>query len=119
MRTAHEGLPPLLLPGTAVADPQAELAMWGGAANHLPRVVEGREVLPWQRAAAAQAPAFKAEVASQDEPRISHPAGGIGEDFIKKALATSDGSGEKPAISAAAPEVSAAQSGNSPLSNWW
>ena len=33
MRIAHEGLPPLLLPGTVVANPEAEAAAWGGIAR--------------------------------------------------------------------------------------
>jgi penicillin-binding protein 1A len=119
MRTAHEGLPPLLLPGTVVANPQAELAMWGGAANHLPRVVEAREVLPWQRAARVQVPASMAEVAAPEQLRPSHPADGIGEDFIQKALATAQGGDGRPSKTSRAPEASSAQSGSFPLSNLW
>jgi len=119
MRAAHEGLPPLLLPGTVVADPQAEMAMWGGPANHLPRVVEAHEVLPWQRAAEVRRPAFEPEAVAPESLRPSHPVDGIAEDFIKKALATAQNDDEKPSAGKAAPEASTAAGKSTSLNSWW
>lgn len=120
MRVADEGLPPLLLPGTVVANPQVEAATWGGLANRLPRVVEAPEILPWQRrpGALVQQP-YSATSASLAVPSASHPANSIGEDFIEKALASSPANGSSQAAQVAAPDSSTPQSGAFPFSNWW
>ncbi|MFT3733056.1 MAG: PBP1A family penicillin-binding protein [Hyphomicrobium sp.] len=115
MHAAHEGLPPLLLPGTTVADPNAEVAMWGALANHLPRVVEAR---------AGQTPVdepmrYSADASGSPPPRESHPANSIGEDFIAKAIATTQGENGKPSAGVSAPDASTAQSGVLPFSSWW
>ncbi len=126
MRIAHEGLPPLLLPGTVVANPEAEAAAWGGIApsSRLPRVVEAKEVLPWLHAPGREQARFSAEVSTEagaglPAPRAPHPANSIGEDFIEKALATTPGDDAKAVAHATAPAASNAQSGNFPFSNWW
>ena len=120
MRVAHEGLPPLLLPGTVVANPQVEAATWGSLANRLPRVVEAPEVLPWMRASAAGPPHYPTITAAVlPLPRASHPASGIGEDFIEKALATTQGETEGPPARAVTPSASAPQSGLFSLNGWW
>ncbi|CCB63252.1 transglycosylase domain-containing protein [Hyphomicrobium sp. MC1] len=120
MRVADEGLPPLLLPGTVVANPQVEAATWGGLANRLPRVVEAPEILPWQRrpGALVQQP-YSATSVSLAAPNASHPANSIGEDFIEKALASSPANGSSHAAQVAAPDSSTPQSGAFPFSNWW
>jgi penicillin-binding protein 1A len=126
MHAAHEGLPPLLLPGTVTANPEAETAVWGSLASgsHSPRVVEAKEVLPWQRAPGGeQQAAFGAAPAGSPRARASHPVDSIGADFIEKALATTPGqdlkAGASQASSADAPAESTAQGGTFPLSNWW
>ncbi len=119
MRVAHEKLPPLLLPGTVVANPQIEAAVWGGLANRLPRVVEAREILPWQRSPAEGQSIFSTNAAPMVSPHISHPANSIGEDFIEKALETTPGDEDKQAGGAVAPEAATAQSNVFPFTNWW
>ncbi|MET0873786.1 MAG: penicillin-binding protein, partial [Pseudolabrys sp.] len=118
MRVAHEGLPPLLLPGTVVANPQAEVATWGvqAASSHLPRVVEAKDMLASQRTPDASERRYSAVSASS--PPASHPASGIGSDFIEKALETTPLDG-KAAERATMPEASTAQSGGVPSSSWW
>jgi penicillin-binding protein 1A len=119
MRTAHEGLPPLLLPGTVAANPQTEAAMWGSAANHLPRVVEARDGLPWQRAPATGQALFRPDTSIMRETRAAHPANSIDEDFIEKALEKADSPGGKSPLSAAAPEKRSAQGTSGPLNTLW
>lgn len=119
MRVADEGVPPLLLPGTVVANPQVEAATWGGLANRLPRVVEAPEILPWQRRPGVALQPYSAASASLAVPSASHPANSIGEDFIEKALATSQASDGDHTAQAAGPDSSTPQSGAFPFSNWW
>ncbi|MFA5954961.1 transglycosylase domain-containing protein [Hyphomicrobium sp.] len=119
MRAAHEGLQPLLLPGTVVANPQTEAAMWGGLANRLPRVVEANEPLSSQRAPGSEPPRFSADAVATLTPHAVHPVDSIGEDFIDKALATTQGGDGGPATPAVAPDASTAQSGKFPFSTWW
>ncbi|MBS0252687.1 MAG: penicillin-binding protein 1A [Proteobacteria bacterium] len=118
MRIADEGVPPLLLPGTVVANPQVEAATWGGLANRLPRVVEAPEILPWQRRPGVVPQPYTAVSASPVVPSASHPANSIGEDFIEKALATSQANDSHTA-QAAAPGSPTPHSGASGFSNWW
>lgn len=117
MRVAHEGLPPLLLPGTVVANPQVEATEWGALANRLPRVVEAREILPWQRSPAGTQAIFSGEVAAATLPRASHPASSIGEDFIEKALATTPSDGSAPAYPSRPQEAPTPPGGL--FSGWW
>ncbi|HML29019.1 MAG TPA: hypothetical protein PKE16_09295 [Hyphomicrobium sp.] len=117
MRVAHEGLPPLLLPGTVAANPQVEAAAWGNLANRLPRVVEAPEVLPWQRSSSAGPQRFSADVATFTPPHASHPANSIDEDFIEKALATTQGDNGNRSVSATTPDRR--QSGPIPFNDWW
>lgn len=116
MRAAHEGLPPLLLPGTVVADPQAEAVTWGMLANKLPRVVEARGDLPWRTPASDGPPVFSASAAAA--PHASHPASSIGEDFIEKALATPPEDGPVPDQSPA-PGPGIAPVRSFPFNSWW
>ncbi len=125
MRVGHEGLPPQVLPGTVAANPESEASVWGGLASgsHLPRVVEAKEVLPWRRAASTEPARFPVESSfsppfSRVSPRAAHPANGIGDDFIEKALATTAGDDKSPAH-VAAQEAATAQSGKFPFSSWW
>lgn len=117
MRVAHEGLPPLLLPGTVAANPQAEAAAWGNLANRLPRVVEAAEVLPWQRSSSVTPQRFSANVATFAPPHASHPVNSIGEDFIEKAVATTEGDNGNRSASAATAETR--QSGLFRSNDWW
>lgn len=119
MRVADEGVPPLVLPGTVVANPQAETAMWGGLANHLPRVVEASEILPWQRGPGVALQPYAPAAVSLAVPSASHPANSIGEDFIAKALATSQPADDSHAAQAAEPESSTPQIGAGAASHWW
>ncbi len=116
MRAAHEGLPPLLLPGTVTANPEAELVTWGALAqgSHLPRVVEAKDMQSLQRASTVGPAAYSASV-----PQTAHPASGIGEDFIAKALATTSGGDGNSGSQTDRPASPTAQNGLFPFSNWW
>jgi penicillin-binding protein 1A len=117
MHVAHEGLPPLPLAGTVVANPQVEAAMWGSSANHLPRVVEAREILPGQHGPGAVQATFPSDAAATASPRTSHPVNGIGEDLIEKALDTAGETDGRQPVRAAVSDTPAAQSGSFPFSN--
>ena len=124
MRAAHEGLPSLPLPGTVPSNPEMEIAVWGSlASGSRQRVVEAKQMVPWQRdhnrpsEAAQFSPVESAPVpAAPAASRASHPANGIGEDFIEQALETTPTKGEKPAA-VITPNSAQVRSGTIPLSS--
>ncbi|MES1180075.1 MAG: penicillin-binding protein, partial [Hyphomicrobium sp.] len=120
MRVAHDGLPPLLLPGTVAASPEADAAVWGAQAlsAHPPRVIEAKEKLPVPSAQDADARPFHASAFAAGA-RASHPTNGIDENFIEKAIAATEGDSAK-SPAPGVPEASTAQSGSAvPSHTWW